>query len=186
MTGDGNGDGIADTQQAAVSSVQFRATASSSTDQKAAPTFVTLVADSQAGKASTSTASITEIKQLDAPADMPAELKSPLGLISFDAAIAQVGDKESFSLYVDPALGVNGYWKKDAGGTWVNLASEAHGGKIVGEGGKLRLDFVIQDGGQFDSDGVANGVIADPGALGNMLQSITEHQPKLPLDLFWF
>ena len=186
MTGDGNGDGIVDTQQAAVTSVQFRSTASSSTDQSAPATFVTLVADSQAGKATTSTATITEIKQLDAPADMPVELKSPLGLVSFKASIAETGSQETFSLYVDKNLGVNGYWKKDAGGTWVNLASEAFGGGLVDEGGKLRLDFVIQDGGQFDSDGVANGSISDPGALGNMPLSITEHQPKLPLDLFWF
>ncbi|MFC7411318.1 DUF4347 domain-containing protein [Hydrogenophaga atypica] len=187
VAGDGNGDGIADTQQAAVSSTQFRVTDNISTDPAAAPTFVTLVADSTDGKASpASGATITEIKQLDAPADTPADLTTPLGLISFKASIADVGSQETFSLFVDANLGVNGYWKKDASGTWVNLASEAHGGKMVSEGGKLRLDFVIEDGGQFDADGLANGTISDPGAVGNLPQSITEHQPKLPLDHFWF
>lgn len=187
VAGDGNGDGIADTQQAAVSSTQFRVTDNISTDPVAAPTFVTLVADSTDGKASPgSGATITEIRQLDAPADMPAELTTPLGLISFKASIAEAGSQETFSLFVDANLGVNGYWKQDASGTWVNLASEAHGGKMVSEGGKLRLDFVIEDGGQFDADGLANGSISDPGAVGNLPQSITEHQPKLPLDHFWF
>lgn len=187
VAGDGNGDGIADTQQAAVSSTQFRVTDNISTDPAATPTFVTLVADSTDGKASSgSGATITEIRQLDAPADMPAELTTPLGLISFKASIAEAGSQETFSLFVDANLAVNGYWKQDASGTWVNLASEAHGGKMVSEGGKLRLDFVIEDGGQFDADGLANGSISDPGAVGNLPQSITEHQPKLPLDHFWF
>ena len=58
---------------------------------------------------------------------------------------------------------------------------------MVEEGGKLRLDFQIVDGGQFDSDGVANGSISDPGIVGAMTASITEHHPKLPvLDHFWF
>lgn len=80
MAGDGNGDGVADAQQAAVSSTQFLKTPAISTDQTAPPTFVTLVADSTDGNAGTSTATITEIRQLDAPVDMPVEMKSPIGL----------------------------------------------------------------------------------------------------------
>jgi hypothetical protein len=57
---------------------------------------------------------------------------------------------------------------------------------MVIEGGKLRLDFVIQDGGQFDADGQANGSIADPGAAGYMDLSITDHQPVTTHDAFWF
>lgn len=86
-----------------------------------------------------------------------------------------------------PASASTATGKKDSGGTWVNLASQAYGGQMVEEGGKLRLDLVIQDGGQFDSDGVANGSIADPGILGNLPQSITDFHPIQPfLDYFWF
>lgn len=185
--GDGNGDGIPDASQAAVSSAQFRLTKTISTDQAAPPTYITLVAGSTGGKANASLATISEIRQLDAPANMPDGMTSPLGLISFKTSIGAIGSNESFSLYVDPKLGVNGYWKQDASGTWTNLASEAYGGKMVEEGGKLRLDFQIVDGGQFDSDGVANGSISDPGIVGAMTASITEHHPKLPvLDHFWF
>lgn len=57
---------------------------------------------------------------------------------------------------------------------------------MVEEGGKLRLDFVIQDGGQFDADGAANGNISDPGAAAFMAQSITDYHPQGPVvDYFW-
>ncbi|MBV5297746.1 MAG: hypothetical protein JZU64_06290, partial [Rhodoferax sp.] len=80
-------------------------------------------------------------------------MKMPLGLISFSATVglsgvAGVGTTETFSLYVDSDLGVNGYWKQDSNKTWVNLASEVYGGQLVTEGGKTRLDFQITDGGQ--------------------------------------
>lgn len=193
MAGDGNGDGIKDSQQASVTSTTFLLSTTAETQPTGAtPTPVTLVADSLGGKTDpdAGNASITSIVQKDAPADMPPGMKAPLGLIGFTANIDTQGSSETFSLFVDAKLGVNGYWKKDVSGTWVNLASEAFGGKMVEEGGKLRLDFVIQDGGQFDSDGAANGSISDPGAAGFMAQSITEHHPKVPVvnhvDHFWF
>ena len=37
---------------------------------------------------------------------------------------------------------------------------------MVEEGGKLRLDFKLTDGGEFDADGKVDGVITDPGAAG--------------------
>ncbi len=190
VAGDGNGDGVQDSQQAGVTSTTFLQTTTSESKPAGAPsTFITLVADSLGGKADpdAGTAAITGIVQKDAPAVLPEGMSAPLGLIGFTASIAQAGSQETFSLYVDAQLGVNGYWKKDASGTWINLASEAYGGKMVSEGGKLRLDFQIVDGGQFDSDGVANGTISDPGIIGTMAQSITEHHPKVPtLDHFWF
>lgn len=189
VAGDGNGDGVADNQQASVSSTQFRITEAITTNPTATPTFVTLVADSLSGKTDpdAGNASITSIVQKDAPADLPSGMNVPLGLISFTADVDAKGSTETFSLYVDASLGVNGYWKQNTAGTWVNLASPAFGGGMVEEGGKLRLDFAIEDGGQFDSDGVANGSIADPGAAGYLPPSITEHQPKLiNVDHFWF
>jgi hypothetical protein len=190
VAGDGNGDGIKDSQQASVASTTFLQTPTAeSKPTGAAPTPVFLVADSLGGKTDpdAGNASITSIVQKDAPAVLPDGMKAPLGLIGFRADVDTAGSKETFSLYVDPTLGVNGYWKKDVGGTWVNLASSAFGGGMVEEGGKLRLDFQIVDGGPFDADGVANGSISDPGIIGSMPQSITEYQPKvLTVDHFWF
>ena len=128
---------------------------------------------------------ITSLTQKDAPADAPAGLQTPIGLVSFTVELAPGKSSESFSLYLDPALGVNGYWKQDAGGTWVNLASEPYGGKMVMEGGRTRLDFQITDGGQFDADGKVDGVITDPGAPGHMPLSIVGLAPDMPQG-FWF
>ena len=188
LEGDGNGDGIWDSFQAAVASVQFGLRESVSPDLPSGTSaFVTLVAGSRDGMATQSDARLTNVQQIDAPADMPKAINAPLGLISFDAAIARAGGRETFSLFADVALGVNGYWKQDARGTWVNLASEPYGGKMTEVGGKLRLDFVIEDGGQFDADGTANGVIVDPGALGTLAQSITDHPSVVPVaEQFWF
>ncbi|MCW8208816.1 hypothetical protein D8B24_17715, partial [Verminephrobacter aporrectodeae subsp. tuberculatae] len=51
-------------------------------------------------------------------------------------------------------------------------SSAPYGGKMVSEGGRLRLDFTITDGGPFDADGQANGVITAPGAAAQMPLSI--------------
>ncbi|MCZ8220948.1 MAG: SwmB domain-containing protein, partial [Acidovorax sp.] len=186
--GDGNGDGIKDSEQPSVGSVGFvLSPTGESNPGNAPPTFTTLVASSTNGKVGSGTdnARITSLKQLDAPQDLPEGLQTPIGLVSFTVELAQGKNSESFSLYLDPALGVNGYWKQDAGGTWVNLASEPYGGKMVMEGGRVRLDFQIVDGGQFDADGKADGIITDPGAPGHMPLSIVGLAPDVPQG-FWF
>jgi len=108
-----------------------------------------------------------------------------------------VGTTETFSLYVDASLQINGYWKQNAAGTWVNLASVAYGGQVITEGGKTRLDFKITDGGEFDADHAVNGVIVDPGSAGFMPMSVvgysTEawvsvvgYSPAIPAQGYWF
>ena len=81
---------------------------------------------------------------------------------------------------------MTGYWKQDASDTWVNLASAPYGGSMTVEGGRLRLDFQITDGGQFDNDGLANGVIVDPGALGVVELSLAGAIPVIPPGAIWF
>ncbi|WP_321162163.1 choice-of-anchor U domain-containing protein [Verminephrobacter aporrectodeae] len=95
-------------------------------------------------------------------------MEMPLGLLRFEATLAPGHSSEAFSLYVDPALGVGGYWARDGTGTWVNLSSAPCGGQVASKGGRLRLDFEIADGGPFDADGQANGVITAPGAAARM------------------
>jgi hypothetical protein len=170
VAGDGNGDGIADNAQSNVTSLPFLHTDHAQSNPGGAPqVYLTLVADSVDGKAVPAqggATALTDVRQLDAPANAPADLKMPLGLISFNAAVPQAGAARSFSIYVDGGVEVNGYWKQDARGDWVNLADAAHGGKVVSEAGHTRLDFTIVDGGEFDDDGKADGVITDPGAPG--------------------
>ncbi|WP_456155027.1 Ig-like domain-containing protein [Verminephrobacter eiseniae] len=171
MEGDGNGDGIKDSQQAAVASNRD----------------LTLVAGSQDGKLRPdSNAHITELVRSDAPANLPKGMEMPIGLTSFKAGLSEGRSTESFSLYVDPALGVNGYWLKNSAGTWVNLASEPYGGKAASEGGRMRLDFLIQDGGQYDADGQVNGSISAPGAVAKMPLSIVGQMPDSHSFGFWY
>jgi hypothetical protein len=198
VAGDGNGDGVVDSAQANVTSVSFRETDSVSTEPAAPTTFVSLVADSREGAidtTDTNSAQLTQFQQKDAPADLPPGVDMPLGLISFTASVGlaplatdgtRVGITETFSLFVDDTLGINGYWKQNSAGTWVNLASDVFGGKMTDVGTKLRLDFQIQDGGEFDADHVVNGVITDPGAAAYVPPSVLDNAPHLPHDGFWF
>ncbi len=187
--GDGNGDGVRDSEQPGVASIGFvLSPTGESNPGSAPPTFTTLVASSTNGKVGSANdnARITSLMQKDAPAGLPAGLQMPIGLVSFTVELGAGKTGENFSLYVDPALGVNGYWKQDSHGQWVNLASEPYGGKMVMEGGRVRLDFHIEDGGQFDADGKADGIITDPGAPGHMALSIVGLAPDVGSHPFWF
>jgi hypothetical protein len=179
VDGDGNGDGVVDRAQASVQSVLFH-----KTDVNATPTYVTLVVDPLAS--TTTTAQLSPVTQADAPAGLPAALVLPLGLISFTATLSQTSTvdhpaTETFSLYVENTVDVNGYWKLDANGIWNNLATA-----VVTVGGKTQVDFAITDGSQFDSDHAVNGVIVDPGAVGTMPLSIVGLAPDLPASHIWF
>ncbi|MCW8208621.1 hypothetical protein D8B24_16690 [Verminephrobacter aporrectodeae subsp. tuberculatae] len=178
--GDGNGDDIQDSAQAAVAS--FRAETSS----RSSGTSVTLVADSRNGMVSPgSNTRITSLEQKAVPAQTTKALETPIALTSFKATLETAGSSKTFSLFVDSALGVNGYWLQDHGGTWVNLASSPYGGKMVDEAWLLRLDFSITDGGPFDADGKVDGVITAPGAAGYMPLSIVGQAPDGAPGGFW-
>ncbi|WP_010108558.1 choice-of-anchor U domain-containing protein, partial [Verminephrobacter aporrectodeae] len=58
-------------------------------------------------------------------------------------------------------------------------------GKMVSEGGRLRLDFEISDGGPFDADGQANGAITAPGAAAQMQLSVVGLASDLAPNGFW-
>ncbi|OPX55028.1 hypothetical protein BTE48_11155 [Oceanospirillum multiglobuliferum] len=171
VQGDGNGDGTPDREQSEVASVPFRHTDKVTAVLDAPVVFVTLAAAGNNGNNNGDTpakpiAKLRDVKQLDAPEDKPSDMEMPLGLISFYADLDAPGLIQNFSLLVDASAQVNGYWKQIGDGNWVNLASEAYNGSIKQVGNKWQLDFEIQDGSVFDDDGVANGVIYDPGALG--------------------
>jgi hypothetical protein len=185
VVGDGNGDGVADNQQASVTSVPFLKTDTAvSNPTGAPPVYVTLVADSNAGvtdTTDTNSAQLTSVQQKDAPTGLPSEMLMPLGLISFVANVGTAGITETFSLFVDSSISFNGYWKQDKAGTWCNIATA-----IETVGGKTRIDFAITDGGAFDADGKADGIITDPGAIGSMPLSMVGELPVTTGTGFWF
>ncbi|MCW8199493.1 hypothetical protein D8B23_13945 [Verminephrobacter aporrectodeae subsp. tuberculatae] len=189
VTGDGNGDGIQDSAQATVASKTV-ATSGGSTAS------ITLVVDSPGGSIPGNNTRIVSLEQnLAHGFSWGPGTEVPIGLMNFVATLETVGNGANFSLYLDPntdgngywvrdgtAVGgaplisladIDGYWVRDGAGVWVNLASASYGGQMTSEGERVRLDFWIQDGGQFDADGVANGSISSfLGAAARMPLSI--------------
>ncbi|WP_404301581.1 DUF4347 domain-containing protein [Alicycliphilus denitrificans] len=185
--GDGNGDGIADNMQSSVSSAPFFKTDKAVSNPGNAPqTFITLVANSDQGRVGNEgTAQITSLTQQDHNPQLPSSMVSSLG--SIVSTIAITGHPtETFSIYVDGSLPANGFWVQDNQGGWANLASAAYGGRVVAEGNKLRLDFQIADGGAFDRDGKADGVITLQGEIGQMPLTIVGYIPETTQGGFWF
>ncbi|MBK1718566.1 RHS repeat domain-containing protein [Thiocystis violacea] len=145
--GDGNGDRIPDVQQDDVSSLPW---VESPDDQMR---FVTLANDSGLGQ--------ENVRTQPAPSDAPAGLDLPFGLLGFEVGGVRPGATLGFSVFVDDDIPVNGYFKRNALGVWVDIATT-----ITRVGRKTRIDFEIEDGGEFDADGQVNGRIVDPGAPG--------------------
>ena len=159
IPGDGNGDGVVDARQTAVSSIEVRQTPTISLNPQAPATFVTVVAGGEQGKAANGTAQVSAVTQADTPATVPARMQTPLGQLQLTATTAPGVARQNFSVYVDAQLAVNGYWVRNKAGVWVNLAATPQGGAVVQEGGKRRLDLSVQDGGPFDADGQLNGSV---------------------------
>ena len=174
LVGDGNGDGLVDTLQVNVTSAPLPATSG----------FITVVADSNKGLIDTTDANQAVISQFKAeapPPTVPTTLKLN-AVIRLNAAIGNAGQTETFSIFVDATTQANGFWVRDKNGTWNNIAT---GIELVGD--KTRIDFAITDGGLFDADGTANGVIQVAGGAGYMpLSLVGQPADVLPGTGFWF
>lgn len=102
---------------------------------------------------------------LPAAGSLPPNLSMPYGLLSFEVnGVTPSGNSGDFSVYVDANAPVNGYYKKNrVSGRWENIATA-----ITTVGTRKRIDFTLTDGDDFDTAGMANGRIADPGGPGSM------------------
>jgi hypothetical protein len=109
---------------------------------------------------------------------IPTGMVTPLGLFNITGT-GNVTGTEHFSLYVDSALAVNGYWVHSEDGMLVNLASAPYGGSAVIEGGKIHLSFMIEDGAQFDSNGTS-GILDIVGLAAQLELSIIGHPSDVP------
>jgi hypothetical protein len=153
VTGDGNGDGIADSLQANVASL---ATA------VAGNPFATLEV---AGNYT-----LTSVSAGPVPTGLPRNVKLPLGQLDFTINDVTPGGTVEVAIYVDAAQKVNSYFKLDNTGKWVNIAKS-----VTTVGSKTRITFDLKDGGPLDSDGVANGRIVDPGGVALVTPLITSN-----------
>ena len=149
--GDGNGDGVADNEQRAVASIPVP-------NKSGQNNFVTLAIDEDSLAPN---AQLKKVESRELPADFPGNLSMPFGLIAFSAENIQQGGLVHLPIFIDSGSPVNGYFKQNAAGAWVNIATN-----IQTVGTKTRIDIAIRDGGEFDADGVANGKVVDPGGPG--------------------
>jgi len=169
---DGNKDGIPDQFQANVASNAALTLVASST--QAIPPV----------DATTTISNFSNVSALGALTP-PTGMTQPGGVLSFNALVS-AGKEEHFSILVAASLGVNGYWQQNTDGAWVNRASAINGGSITQLGDQTRLDFVITDGGAFDSDHLANGVIVDTGLVGHLTPGLVGMPITLSDTDFWF
>lgn len=183
VSGDGNGDGIADSAQKDVASLPFFPQGQAGEDNHV---FITLTGGSLNGKSTGSGVELLNVHQKDRPEDAPDSMDMPLGMIAFEALLGddRIGSTQTFSLYVDDTTAVNGFWKQNNQEEWVNLASADYGGQIVLEGNRIRLDFQLTDNGEFDADNSANGRILDPGALAFNTSTLSEQVQALYLAYY--
>ncbi len=184
VRGDGNGDGISDGEQSSVTSAPLPTTTGALPGTTTR--YITVVADASKGlidTANNNTAIISNFK-ISTPANLPGQPSLSSGAISFNADVGIRGITETFSIFVDANSNTspNGYWVQDKAGNWNNIASN-----IEQVGDKIRIDFAITDGGQFDADGSVNGSIAVTGGAGTMPLTLVGQPPDLPPGgSFWF
>ncbi len=91
----------------------------------------------------------------------------PLGSFAFNVGGLTNGQTVTMSMIVDKAIGSYAYYKKNnLTNRWVNITKSVT--FLTGaDAGKVKIDFDLKDGGAFDSDGVANGTIVDPGGIAS-------------------
>ncbi|MEW7849964.1 DUF4347 domain-containing protein [Massilia aurea] len=153
VVGDGNGDGLADSTQRNVASLP--------TVVPGAP-YATLEVENGL--------SLSSVSSLAAASGLPRNVKMPVGQFDFTIDNVAPGAAATVSIYVDSSLKVNGYYKQNTSGAWVNLATA-----VTAVGTKTKVTFSLTDGGQFDSDGVVNGSISDPGGLVTIAPAIVSN-----------
>lgn len=139
-TGDGNGDGVADGAQSSVTSLV-----------NPAGVYTTLV--------SSSGRTLKSVSLVNTPADFPSDAGSVFSGVSFSISGLAVGAAEVLELYVPSSAGtVTGLRKKNLRtGSWDVIPAT-----ISTVGSKTRIVYSLTDGGDYDSDGAANGAISDP------------------------
>jgi VCBS repeat-containing protein len=142
--GDGNRDGIADRLQSDVTSI---------------PSAVTGQIVTLAGRGRP-----FEGAQAVRGPQGSRDARVPHGLFEFTLRGVEPGSITSFELVLPPSMATDTYYKVDpATGELTPFAFNGATGAIV-QGNRVTL--YVQDGGRGDADGIANGVIVDPGGPG--------------------
>jgi hypothetical protein len=166
--GDGNGDGIKDAFQANVSS--FPSATGSYVTFATAPGIVIQ--------------NVETIEAIDNPVNAPPDWKLPPenyvlpeGLADFQLSGVTPGGSVDITIFSSNTADITGY-AKFQDGEWSVLPDD--GGPFDNDVDILvdRVILTLVDGGAFDDDGIANGVIVDPGGLVQVTPPLFE-----PVDI---
>ncbi|MCI0460744.1 MAG: hypothetical protein L0Z62_27650 [Gemmataceae bacterium] len=150
--GDGNGDGIPDSQQAEVTSLP------NSEDN----TYVTLAAPT-----GTTLVGVNAISN-PSPLDSPEGISFPVGHFTFTVGGLAPGAATTVTIYLHSGVAVNSYYKygptpDDPTPHWYNFVYDGTTGAVFDDfNHTITLYFV--DGLRGDDDLTANGVVVDPGS----------------------
>ena len=150
--GDGNGDGIPDMQQPYVTSMRTYDGSH----------FVTITNEILV-PLGTITPVYRHFPQIRVvshppPSNHPSSISFPYGTFEFEVKVGAIGSKLDVFIYIPKNPRINGYYKKNLSGEWVDVAR-----KISHTKNKTIIKISLEDGDEFDSDGVVNGFIRDPG-----------------------
>jgi hypothetical protein len=143
--GDGNSDGIPDAQQANVTSL---------------PNAVNGQYATLASPAGTTLANVSAVDPATLPPP-PSGAQLPAGVFSFEVRGVPSGGAATVDVFLSlpPNTSIDSYFKFQ-NNTWQQFG----GATIAGN----HVTLALVDGGAGDGDGVANGVIVDPGAPGDL------------------
>jgi hypothetical protein len=149
-SGDANDDGIADSTQPYVSTKK---------DSVNSNKYITLQ--------TSTTSSITKFNfhLENGLSAQDSNYDYPIGLISFQVSVTP-GSTETFKIYLDTKYDTSNWqWRKflSSNSTFVDMSSiVTYSTETIGGIELTVISFNITDGGQFDEDGLANGIIIDP------------------------
>ncbi|MGE5258115.1 MAG: fibronectin type III domain-containing protein [Hyphomicrobiales bacterium] len=151
-TTDLNKDGVPDLQQTIIKSVKMEGTtAQTGISIQQSPTALAV-----------ESVESEDPQQLDLHADnKPKDM--PFGVLNVKIAVANPGDQAVVRLYfLDPAP-VNGKWYEydKALNRWIDFSAYT---EFASD--RMSAALTLRDGGPGDADGVANGIIIDPGGIG--------------------
>ena len=87
----------------------------------------------------------------------------PFGILNVKIAVANPGDQAVVKLYfLEPVPAAGKWYEYDAAADrWIDFSAYT---EIAND--RMSATVTLRDGGPGDSDGVANGVIVDPGGIG--------------------
>ncbi len=152
--GDGNGDGYSDSEQQNVSSGHFTAPNASS------ESWFTLASSQRSSDVTPSNTNILHTQTPSYP--LPDDMEMPSGVFEFEVTGLSAGATVDIELFVPYNPQINGYAK------WnyiANMWDELSGVSVTHDAAndKTRIVFSVVEGGPYDSDGIANGTLVDPG-----------------------